>query len=60
MKQIKIIIEKSKDLFWAYAVELEGITAGGETVQEVKKDIEESITIQKELGNIPNVEYQLS
>ena len=60
MKQIKIIIEKSKDLFWAYAVDLEGVTAGGETVQEVKKEIEESIAIQKELGNIPNVEYQLS
>ena len=32
----------------------------GETVQEVKKEIEESITIQKELGNIPNVDYQLT
>ena len=60
MKQIKIIIEKSEDFFWAYAVELEGVTAGGGTVQEVKKEIEESITIQKELGNIPNEDYQLT
>ena len=60
MKQIKIIIEKSEDFFWAYAVELEGVTAGGETVQEAKKEIEESITIQKELGNIPNEDYQLT
>lgn len=60
MKQIKIIIEKSEDFFWAYAAELEGVTAGGETVQEVKKEIEESITIQKELGNIPNEDYQLT
>ena len=60
MKQIKIIIEKSEDFFWAYAAELEGVTAGGGTVQEVKKEIEESITIQKELGNIPNVDYQLT
>ena len=60
MKQIKIIIEKSEDFFWAYAVALEGVTAGGETVQEAKKEIEESITIQKELGNIPNVDYQLT
>ncbi|WP_297975301.1 type II toxin-antitoxin system HicB family antitoxin [uncultured Capnocytophaga sp.] len=60
MKQIKIIIEKSEDFFWAYAVGLEGVTAGGETVQEAKKEIEESIAIQKELGNIPNVDYQLT
>ena len=60
MKQIKIIIEKSEDFFWAYTAELEGVTAGGETVQEAKKEIEESITIQKELGNIPNVDYQLT
>ena len=60
MKQIKIIIEKSEDFFWAYAVELKGVTAGGETVQEAKKEIEESIAIQKELGNIPNVDYQLT
>ena len=60
MKQIKIIIEKSEDFFWAYAAELEGVTAGGVTVQEAKKEIEESITIQKELGNIPNVDYQLT
>ena len=60
MKQIKIIIEKSEDFFWAYAVKLEGVTAGGETVQEAKKEIEESITIQKELGNIPNEDYQLT
>lgn len=60
MKQIKIIIEKSEDFFWAYTAELEGVTAGGETVQEAKKEIEESITIQKELGNIPNEDYQLT
>jgi hypothetical protein len=60
MKQIRIIIERSKDFYWAYAEGLEGVSAGGETVQEVKAAIAESLAIQKELGNIPDVSYELT
>lgn len=59
MKTIKINIEKSKDFYWAFAENIKGITAGGETVQEVKKNILESIEINKELGNIENKEFEL-
>lgn len=60
MKNIKIVIEKSENFYWAFADNMQGITAGGETVQEVKNNILESIEIQKELGNIPNEKYELS
>lgn len=60
MKNIKIVIERSSDFYWAYAENMNGITAGGETVQEVKNSILDSVEINKELGNIPNVEYSFS
>lgn len=60
MKKIKIIIEKSADYYWAYAENMSGVTARGETVHEVKKNILESIKINQELGNIPDAEYELS
>lgn len=53
MKQIKIIIEKSKDHFSAYSENIEGINGAGDTVEETKKNVFECIEIQKELGNFP-------
>ena len=53
MKQIKVIIERSKDAFWAYAENVEGISGSGDTVQAAKQSVMESIEIQKELGNFP-------
>lgn len=55
----EIIIERSKDAFWAYAPDLEGVSGVGETVKQAKDSVLESIGIQKELGNIPNKEYTL-
>ncbi|MDO8993084.1 type II toxin-antitoxin system HicB family antitoxin [Daejeonella sp.] len=57
---VQIIIEKSKDAFWAYASGLEGVTGVGETVQLAKESVIESVDIQKELGNIPNVDYNFT
>ncbi|HEX7906242.1 MAG TPA: hypothetical protein VF487_20350 [Chitinophagaceae bacterium] len=59
MKTVKIVIERSKDAYWAYAEKLEGISGVGETVQQAKQSALESIRIQKQLGNIPNAEYRL-
>ena len=48
MKNITIIIERSNDFYWAYADNIEGISAGGETVQEAKDGILEAIALQSE------------
>lgn len=60
MKNITIIIERSNDFYWAYAENVEGISAGGETVQEAKNGIFDAIALQKELGNFPYNNYQLT
>jgi predicted RNase H-like HicB family nuclease len=65
MKQIKIIIERSKDLYSAYAENVEGIYGGGDTVEEAKQSILEAIELLKKYNkkeNIPAVlkgEYKL-
>ena len=60
MKNITIIIEHSNNFYWAYAENVEGISAGGETVQEAKNGIFEAIALQKELGNFLYNNYQLT
>ncbi|SDE69367.1 HicB family protein [Riemerella columbipharyngis] len=56
---IIIKVEASSDHLGAYAENLEGVTAGGSTVAELKKGILDCIEIQKELGNIEDMEYNL-
>ncbi|MGN6439772.1 MAG: hypothetical protein ACTHMM_24820 [Agriterribacter sp.] len=51
MKQIKIIIERSKNAYSAYAMNVEGVSGMGDTVAAAKKSAIESIEIQKNLGN---------
>ncbi len=53
MKQVKITIERSEDAFWTYAEQIEGVSGAGDTVEEAKQSVLESIEIQKELGNWP-------
>ncbi len=55
--EVKIIITASKNHLGAYAENLEGVTAGGETIHELKQNIKDCIQIQKELGNIEDIEY---
>ena len=57
--KVIIRVEASADFLGAWAENLEGVTAGGSTMNELKKNILESIDIQKELGNIPNQDYKL-
>lgn len=53
MKQIEIIIERSKDFWWAYSTNTEGINGGGETEEEARREALQCIELQKELGNLP-------
>lgn len=57
--EVIIKIGVSNDFLGGYAENLEGVTAGGKTIAEVKKGIMECIDIQKELGNIEDLPYEL-
>jgi len=65
MKTLKIVIERSADMFGAYAENAEGIYGGGDTVEEAKQSILDAIQIiKKEFTpeNIPSVltgEYEI-
>ena len=48
----KAIIERSKDAYWAYIPELEGVSGVGETVQEAKQSMLDGLGLQQELGNL--------
>lgn len=51
MNEIKIIIERSKDLFTAYANNVEGIYGSGETVAETKESVLKSIELYKQYND---------
>ena len=56
MKQIEIILERSKDFWWAYSTNVEGINGGGETEEAARHEVLQCIELQKELGNLPAYE----
>ena len=66
MNDIKIIVERSKDIISCYAENLEGIYGGGNTLQEAKRSITEAIELYKKYNSpetIPDVlkgEYMLT
>ena len=47
MRTVKVIIERSKDLYSAYAENVEGIYGAGDTPAEAKKSILKSISLVK-------------
>lgn len=58
MKTIKVVIEKTPDMYSAYAENVEGIYGGGDTPQEAKESILKSIKLLIENNskeNIPNI-----
>jgi hypothetical protein len=64
MKKVKIVIERSNDLFSAYAENVEGVYGGGDTVAEAKASIVKSIELLQKYNkaNTPAVlkgAYQL-
>lgn len=65
MKTLKIVIERSADMFSAYADNAKGIYGAGDTVEETKQSILEAIEIYKnefKPENIPAIlkdEYEI-
>jgi predicted RNase H-like HicB family nuclease len=58
MQIIGIIVEETKDGFSAYAENVEGIYAGGETLVAVKQSVLNAIRLLKEYNtpeNIPDI-----
>ena len=52
MKQLTIIIEKTKDMYSAYAENMEGIYGGGNTIQEAKESINTSLKLYEKYNNL--------
>ena len=64
MKTVKIIIEKTKDHYSAFAENLDGIFGAGETVAEAKESIQNAIKLFKKhnKNNLPKklqAEYKI-
>ena len=55
MKEIKVIIEKGKDQYGAYAENIEGIYGAGDTVDEAKQSIIEAIDLFKTYNSERNI-----
>lgn len=64
MKKVKIVIERSNDLFSAYAENVNGVYGAGNTVSEAKDSIVKSIELLNKYNkdNVPSIlkgEYTL-
>ena len=57
MNDIKIIVERSKDIISCYAENLEGIYGGGNTLQEAKRSITEAIELYKKYNLKIPIDY---
>ena len=60
MKSIKIIIEKTKDMYTAYAENAEGIYGGGNTIEEAKASIDTSIKLYNKYNKLDTEAYSIS
>ena len=52
---IRVIIEKTKDMYSAYADNVPGIYGGGDTVEEAKKSVLSAIRLLKEHNDKKNI-----
>ena len=59
MKRIKIIIERSKDLYSAYAENVEGIYGSGDTVAEAKKSVLDAIRLLKKYNSEDHIPKEI-
>jgi predicted RNase H-like HicB family nuclease len=55
MRQVKIIIERTKNHYSAYAENVPGVYGGGETPQEAKTSIIDSIRLLKKYNQAKNI-----
>ncbi len=60
MKQLRIIIEKTKDMYSAYADNMKGIYGGGNTIEEAKESINTSLKLYQKHNNIKPQEYEIT
>jgi predicted RNase H-like HicB family nuclease len=60
MKQLTIIIEKTKDMYSAYAENMEGIYGGGKTIEEAKESINTSLKLYRKHNNLKPQEYEIT
>ena len=60
MKKLTIIIEKTKDLYSAFAENMEGIYGGGNTIEEAKASINTSINLYEKHNNLKPQEYEIT
>ncbi len=60
MKAIKVIIEKTKDMYTAYAENAKGIYGGGDTIEEAKASIETSIILYNKYNKLDPEEYSIT
>jgi hypothetical protein len=60
MKQLIIVIEKTKDMFSAYAENMEGIYGGGNTIKKAKESINTSLKLYSKHNNLKPQEYEIT
>ncbi len=60
MKQLTIVIEKTKDMYSAYAENMEGIYGGGNTIEEAKESINTSLKLYSKHNNLKLLEYEIT
>jgi hypothetical protein len=60
MKQLTIIIEKTKDLYSAYEENMDGIYGGGGTIDEAKESINTSLKLYEKYNNLTKQEYEIT
>jgi predicted RNase H-like HicB family nuclease len=60
MKKLTIIIEKTKDLYNAYAENMKGIYGGGNTIEEAKESINTSLKLYNKYNNLKTQEYEIT
>ncbi len=60
MKQLTIVIEKTKDMYSAYAENMEGIYGGGNTIKAAKESINTSLKLYSKHNNLKPQEYEIT
>jgi predicted RNase H-like HicB family nuclease len=60
MKKLTIIIEKTKDMYSAFAENMEGIYGGGNTIEEAKESINTSLKLYEKHNNLKPQEYEIT
>lgn len=59
MAEIRVVIERTDDLYTAYAENVDGIYGGGETVGEAKRSILQAIELTKKYNTEENIPDEL-